>query len=196
VSGAVVSEARQKAATGSDDSNAQQVLLAQYMGALGPIEDLSAEEKQVHIASAFAILEGLGPRDELEGMLAAQMVAAHSAAMECMRQAMKPGQKLKKYELNLKHAEKLFTIYARQIEVLDKHRGRGTQKVVVEYVNVESGGQAVVGHVESGSKGRKLKRVKKSKTKTISQGANQPADREGELAPTAPLDSSNEGDQE
>ncbi len=42
------------------------------------------------------------------------------------------------------------SIYARQIEVLDKHRGKGQQKVTVENVNVEPGGQAIVGHLETG----------------------------------------------
>ena len=31
---------------------------------------------------------GIGPRDELEGMIAAQLLAAHNAAMECYRRAM------------------------------------------------------------------------------------------------------------
>jgi hypothetical protein len=31
---------------------------------------------------------GIGPRDALEGMMAAQLVAAHNAAMECCRRAM------------------------------------------------------------------------------------------------------------
>ncbi len=30
---------------------------------------------------------------------------------------------------NLKHAEKLLSIYSRQIEVLDKHRGKGQRKM-------------------------------------------------------------------
>ena len=33
-------------------------------------------------------LMGIGPRDELEGMIAAQLLAAHNAAMECYRRAM------------------------------------------------------------------------------------------------------------
>ena len=33
--------------------------------------------------------------------------------------------------------------------MLDKHRSRNPQKVVVEHVNVEAGGQAIVGHVET-----------------------------------------------
>src|SRR5215212_9804910 len=33
------------------------------------------------------MVKGIGPRDVVEGMLAAQMVATHEAAMECLRQA-------------------------------------------------------------------------------------------------------------
>ena len=47
------------------------------------------------------------------------------------------------------------SIYTRQVEVLDKHRGKGQQKVTVEYVNVEPGGQAIVGHVETGKPKRR-----------------------------------------
>lgn len=38
---------------------------------------------------------------------------------------------------NLKHAQKLMALYAQQLAALDKHRGKGQQKVTVEYVNVE-----------------------------------------------------------
>ena len=51
---------------------------------------------------------------------------------------------------NLKHASKLLSIYSRQIEVLNKHRGKGQQKVTVEHVHVAAGGQAMVGHIETG----------------------------------------------
>ena len=34
-----------------------------------------------------AALAGVGPKDELEGMMAAQLIAAHNAAMECYRRA-------------------------------------------------------------------------------------------------------------
>jgi hypothetical protein len=35
------------------------------------------------ISAAAAGLIGIGPKDELEGMIAAQLVACHNAAMEC-----------------------------------------------------------------------------------------------------------------
>ncbi len=52
-------------------------------------------------------------------------------------------------EQNLKHAEKLTSIYTHQMAALDKHRGKGQQKVTVEYVHVAAGGQAMVGHIET-----------------------------------------------
>jgi hypothetical protein len=42
----------------------------------------------------------------------------------------------------MKHAQKLMTIYARQLETLNKHRGEGQQKVTVEHVIVTAGGRA------------------------------------------------------
>ena len=55
--------------------------------------------------------------------------------------------------MHLKHAQKLMALYAQQVAALDKHRGKGQQKVTVEHVNVHSGGQAIVGHVETGKGG-------------------------------------------
>ncbi len=37
-----------------------------------------------------------------------------------------------------------------QVETLDKHRGKSQQKITVEHVNVEAGGQAIVGNVHTG----------------------------------------------
>ena len=39
-------------------------------------------------SATVAALVGINPQDELEGMMAAQLIAAHNAAMECYRRAM------------------------------------------------------------------------------------------------------------
>jgi hypothetical protein len=83
-------------------------------------------------------------------LLAAQMVATHSAAMECLCRAMLEEQTFEGRDQNLKHATKLLGLYTRQLEALDKHRGKGQQKITVEHVNVHAGGQAIVGNVEAG----------------------------------------------
>ena len=48
---------------------------------------------------------------------------------------------------NLAQANKLSRTYATLLEALNRHRGKGQQKVTVEHVHVHSGGQAVVGVV-------------------------------------------------
>ena len=135
-----------KEATGSENPRLQNRLLSQTYGALWLADELTEDEKLTHFSSAISMLEGIEPKDGTEGMLATQMVGTHNAAMECLRRAMIPSQPIERRDENLKHATKLLSIYSRQIEVLDKHRGKGQQKVTVEYVNVESGGQAVVGY--------------------------------------------------
>ncbi len=101
------------------------------------------------ISAATAALVGIAPRDELEGMIAAQLLAAHNAAMECYRRAMIPEQSFEGYRESLNHANRLSRTYGSLLEALNRYRGKGQQKVTVEHVNVHSGGQAVVGNVEA-----------------------------------------------
>ena len=102
------------------------------------------------LACSIFSMVGIGPQDELEGMLAAQMVACHHAAMECFRRAMIPSQPHEGRQQNLNFGNKLSRTYAIHMETLDKHRGKGQQKVTVEHVHVHQGGQAIVGNVETG----------------------------------------------
>ena len=138
-----------KHATGTDSPALQQRLLKQVIESLWIPENASEDDKLERVQSAYAILQGISPADEIEGMLAAQMVGVHTAAMECLRRAMFTNQTFAGFEQSLKNAVKLLAIFARQLESLNKHRGKGQQKVTVEYVNVEAGGQAVVGNVET-----------------------------------------------
>src|SRR3954447_18136634 len=113
------------------------------------------DERQNLISAAVAGLVGIGPKDELEGMLAGQLIAAHSAAMECYRRAMIPEQTFEGRKESLTQANKLSRTYATLLEALNRHRGKGQQKVTVEHVHVHEGGQAIVGSVETGGVGRR-----------------------------------------
>jgi hypothetical protein len=104
-------------------------------------------------AAVLGALVGTSPRDELEGMLAAQLIAAHNAAMECFRRAMLGEQTFEGRRESLSQANKLSRTYAVLIEALNRHRGKGQQKVTVEHVHVHSGGQAIVGAVEQNGGG-------------------------------------------
>jgi hypothetical protein len=81
-------------------------------------------------------LHGINPGDEVEGMLAAQMVATHLAAMECLRRAQVPGQTFEGRDMNLRHATKLSRTYTMQVESLKRYRSKGEQRVVVQHQHV------------------------------------------------------------
>lgn len=124
-------------------------LFSQAFGAIWIHPDASSERKLEIMVTAACLITGIKPNDDLERILAAQMVATHNSAMECLKRAALDGQTFEARDMNLKHAAKLLAIYARQMDVLNKHRGKGQQKVTVEHVHVEAGGQAVVGHVNA-----------------------------------------------
>jgi hypothetical protein len=146
-----------QAATGTEVAHLQLHMIDQVAQSLWLREGLSVDQKFERIKSAVAMVEGIKPDGGIEGLLAAQMVATPNAAMDCLGRAMIRGQTFEGRDQSLKHAAKLLSIYTRQVEVLDKRRGKGQQKVTVEYVNVEAGGQAIVGHVETGGRKRRRK---------------------------------------
>ena len=124
-------------------------------------EDYQQEQRN----SIGAALVGIAPRDEMEGMVAAQLIAAHNAAMECYRRAMIPEQTFEGRRENLNQANKLSRTYGALLETLNRHRGKGQQKVTVEHVHVHAGGQAVVGLVENTGGGDRKKSEKQPHAK-------------------------------
>lgn len=121
----------------------QQVTKALWYG------DCKGNEGKERAQAAMIAMMGIAPKDEMEGMLAAQMVGLHHAAMECMRRAMLSNQTAAGEALYLNQANKLTRSYALLMETLDRHRGKrpSEQKVTVEHVHIHAGGQAIVGNV-------------------------------------------------
>ena len=114
------------------------------------LKHLDEETRHRQMVTAVDCLIGIHPRDELEGMMAAQLIASHSAAMECYRRAMLPEQTFEGRHEALNQANKLSRSFATLMETLNRYRGKGQQKVTVEHVHVHSGGQAIVGAVAPG----------------------------------------------
>ena len=98
-----------------------------FIGYLNPEYD---EDRRIKAQAALAILVNLSPRSELEGMLGAQLIACHNAAMECFRQAADPAQQPQMRSENLAHAGRLSRAYAALVEALDRRRGESLPKTV------------------------------------------------------------------
>ena len=96
--------------------------------------------------AALATLSGLGPTNEIEAMLAMQMVATNSLAMNLIGTAAR----VDNPEIVLASgalAAKLLRAFAMQADTLSRMRRGGEQTVRVEHVHVHAGGQAIVGNV-------------------------------------------------
>jgi hypothetical protein len=99
---------------------------------------------------SLGALHGINPGDEVEAMLAAQMVATHLAAMECLRWARAPGQTFEGRDMNLRHATKLTRTYTMQVESLKRYRSKGEQRVVVQHQHVNVTAERAAVQVNSG----------------------------------------------
>jgi hypothetical protein len=138
-----------KAIGGSKNDAWNSILVNQALSTLWLAHSKDETQKRQY-SGTLAALVSIGPKDELEGMIAAQLLACHNAAMEWHRRAMIGEQTFEGRQENLNQANKLSRTFATLLETLNRHRGKGgQQKVIVEHVNVAAGGQAIVGNVAS-----------------------------------------------
>lgn len=140
---------------------------------------------EADVNSAFAMVEGIQPRDNIEAMLALQMVAVHNATMTFARR-LNHVDNIPQQDSAERAFNKLARTFASQVEALNRHRGKGQQKVTVEHVHVHEGGQAIVGNVSGG--GGTQKREVQADAKQITHAPVAPLpsyDAEREIVPVA-----------
>lgn len=94
----------------------------------------------------LAVFSGIGPRDQIEAMLATQIAAVHTATMTFALR-LKNVETIPQQDSAEKTFNKLVRSFTNQMEALRKYRNGGEQKVTVQHVNVNEGGQAVVGNI-------------------------------------------------
>ncbi len=96
--------------------------------------------------AALAVVDGIGPENEVEAMLATQMAMTHALTMQAMTRA-HWAEFQAEYQVSGNLAVKLSRTFTMQMEALTKLRRGGEQTVRVEHVHVHNGGQAIVGNV-------------------------------------------------
>ena len=88
----------------------------------------------------LALLHRIGPREELEAMLACQLLVTHVATMDATRRALHVDQSATGRAAYLGLARKLMTLFIAQMDALNRHRGKGTtQRIVIERVFLAPG---------------------------------------------------------
>ncbi len=108
--------------------------------------DLSKEGIGDTVIKIFTELAGINPKDQIEGMLAVQMIATHHATMDCFRIVAQNGH-IDIINQMSSAANKLSRTFMMQMEALNRYRGKGQQKMTVEHVHINSGGQAIIGNI-------------------------------------------------
>lgn len=98
----------------------------------------------------LAAMSGIGPRDEAEGMLAAQMVATHWVAMDMLRQAAHTSH-VPQLQNTSNFAVKLLKTYAAQLEALKRYRSKGEQRMVVQHQHVNVSADRAAVQVNAGT---------------------------------------------
>jgi hypothetical protein len=104
---------------------------------------------EVEVNAAIAVIEAMQPRNEIEAMLASQMALAHVATMEMIARLnrLQPHGAPEQVNAVGGTAAKLMRSFSGHVDTLSRLRRPPVQVVRVERVNIEAGGQAIVGPV-------------------------------------------------
>jgi hypothetical protein len=94
----------------------------------------------------LSVIRGIAPKDEVEAMLAAQMGAIHMATMTFARR-LNHADNIPRQDSAERAFNRLARTFAAQMEALKRYRNGGEQRVTVQHVVVNEGGQAIVGTV-------------------------------------------------
>jgi hypothetical protein len=120
-----------------------------FNGILGQLANASSHGNEVDerkINFMLSVIKGIEPRDQVEAMLATQMAAVHMAIM-MFASRLAGVQDLAQLESAERALNKLARTFTTQTEALKRYRTGGEEKVPVQHVTVNEGGQAIVGNV-------------------------------------------------
>ena len=138
------------------DPKLAKVFVGHCFKALNNSERENTDEFNDEVEFMLSIIRDMSPQDAVERMLAVQMAATHIATMRAARWLSR-SERLDQGKIHSTAYAKLARTFTTQVEMLRKHRNGGQQVVTVQHVNVEKGGQAIVGSVQTGGRGNNEK---------------------------------------
>ena len=112
--------------------------------------ELEPSDKLTKANFMLSVINDIAPRDQLEAMLAAQIAATHQLTMTFARRLANV-ESIAQQDGAERAFNKLARTFTTQMEALKRYRTGGQQKMIVEHVTVNEGGQAIVGNVQGGA---------------------------------------------
>ena len=137
-------------------------LMATHLVMAAPCQHVGETEGRVQIKGMMAdasydLYKELNSGDPAGSILSLLTVSVTNASLDCLAQAARlPAAQHQLRDLNLRHGLKGATVVADLLKAMKELRGEKPEKVSVGNVNVQAGGQAIVGTVEA-SRSPKLK---------------------------------------
>jgi hypothetical protein len=132
---------------GTDDRNF-------VIGTLNSLGMAAQEAKRVDQGTlnyALAMVRGVEPKDLVEVTLGVQMAAIHLATMNAAAR-LNGSRTPQMWDAHERALNRLARTFTTQVEALKRYRSKGEQRVYVERVTVNEGGQAIVGPVSHGGR--------------------------------------------
>ena len=88
----------------------------------------SENVREDRLIDAFDALCGIDPQDEIEGMLACQIIVTHRAALDCLQLSMAPATTSDERMKIISQVEQLLLSFTRNLAALDQYRSVGRTK--------------------------------------------------------------------
>lgn len=140
---------------GTSEDRLLHVLLNQLLS----IEDIDTIDSAT-VNQSLAFMHDMKPQDTLEAMLAMQMQATHRAMLTYSGKLLSPDSRsIEQANFYMNSITKLSRTYIAQMDALNKHRGKGQQKMTVEHVHINQGGQAIIGNVTQAGRGESVQKT-------------------------------------
>jgi len=143
--------------TGAKDASFGIKIFTSCLASTGLIDESKKDQFADHSNAIINAMSSLKPQDEFEGMLISQALGLHFQGMNYLGLAATKEATPEGRNNNINRAMRLLRVQHETLEALTRYRRKGEQKVVVQHVNVNEGGQAIVGNVVNRGGGRQHK---------------------------------------
>ena len=114
---------------------------------------MKKSEAQQVLGSILDTLHSLKPCDEIEGMIVTRLISLNFLISKSLNLSVIENQSLEGQEIYTNRSSKLMRLFNETLESLMKYRRKGEQKVIVQHVNVNDGGRAIVGNFDANGGG-------------------------------------------
>ncbi len=117
------------------------------------LTELNEEEKKLKLNNAHQAVEhladSLGAQGLMQNMLVTQLLGVHELQQRLLAYATRSMHDPERGQYYINALTKLSNVFINQVSLLHKLQGNSQQKVVVEHLHINQGGQAIVGQVNT-----------------------------------------------